>query len=234
MNLPFKMIVENEIEQWRASSFFSKEPETLEWIADFKKDAIFFDIGSNIGLYALYCATLYPNSLIFAFEPVPCNYIRLLQNIALNGFDNIIALPLGMSGITRLDVMYEISNEIGHSGSLINNLPEKEIKKSYLVPATTVDDFVRTWNIFPNHIKIDIDAGEHDVIVGGYLTLLNRELESCLIEVNDHKKEIVQIFDATGFTLDNRFNDLLYHSRYRRKNEEGNTAENVIFTRREI
>ena len=234
MKLPFKMIIENETEQWRYDSFWHKEPETIEWIKSFKPDNTFFDIGANIGVYTLLAASLYPNSLIFAFEPVPCNYIRLLQNIALNGFSNIIALPLGMSGITRLDVLHEISSEIGHSGSLINELPEKKIKKSYLVPAITIDDFVWTWAICPNHIKIDIDAKEHDVVVGGYITLLNRKLESCLIEVNSSKKEIVRIFDRTGFTLDNRFNDLLYHSRYRRKNEKDNTAENVIFTRKEI
>ncbi len=232
MKLPFEMYITNEIELWRHDSFWTKEPETLEWISDFKEKAIFFDIGANIGIYSLYCAAIHPDSLIFAFEPVRCNYARLIQNIALNGFNNIIALPIGMSGVTRLDKMYEISQETGHSGSLINQLPIEKVTKEYMVPTITIDDFARMWGIIPDHIKIDTDAGEYDIIEEGYITLLT-EVESCLVEVNDHREEILRIFDDTGFTIDNCYNTINNHSRHRRQNEKGNTAENIIFTRKQ-
>ena len=43
----------NQLLSWRVNTFFSKEPETLKWIDEFdsKNKAIFWDIGSNIGLY---------------------------------------------------------------------------------------------------------------------------------------------------------------------------------------
>ena len=45
-----------KITKWRVDTFFSKEPETLEWIDSFKNTnkIIFWDIGSNIGLYSIY------------------------------------------------------------------------------------------------------------------------------------------------------------------------------------
>jgi FkbM family methyltransferase len=229
--LPFKMIIETEIEKWRSDTFWSKEPETIQWINNFDYNAILYDIGANIGIYSLYCASLYPHSLIFAFEPVRCNYARLLQNIELNGFDNIIALPIGVSGISRIDTIREISEEIGHSGSLINNIPDDDITKVYMIPTVTIDEVANLWKIEPNHIKIDIDCGEHDIVVKGIETLRNEKVKSCLVEINNHRKEICRIMKACGYTENNKFNKADNHSRNRRKTEPGNTAENVIFTR---
>ena len=38
--------------------FYKKEPETLQWISEFSNNekTIFWDIGSNIGLYSIYNA----------------------------------------------------------------------------------------------------------------------------------------------------------------------------------
>ena len=42
----------NRLVEWRVDTFFTKEPETLEWIDGFEKkdNLIFWDIGANIGL----------------------------------------------------------------------------------------------------------------------------------------------------------------------------------------
>jgi FkbM family methyltransferase len=231
MTIPFKMIMDTEIEKWRYDTFWLKEPETIEWINSFEDNAIFYDIGANIGIYSLYCAGLYPHSLIFAFEPVRCNYARLLQNIALNGFDNIIALPIGVSGVSRIDIMMEISDEIGHSGSLINNIPADDITKVYMIPTITIDEVVNLWKTEPNHIKIDIDRGEYDIVAKSIETLKNEKVKSCMIEINNYRGEICRIMKACGYTENNTFNKSENHSRNRRRTEPGNTAENVIFVR---
>ena len=46
----------NNLVKWRVKTFFTKEPDTLNWIDNFKEDEIFWDIGANIGLYSLYAA----------------------------------------------------------------------------------------------------------------------------------------------------------------------------------
>ena len=50
--------IPNQLVNWRVDTFL-KEPETLQWIDGFKTEEkiIFWDIGSNIGLYSIY-ATL--------------------------------------------------------------------------------------------------------------------------------------------------------------------------------
>ena len=59
--------------------FFKKEPETLDWIDNFKKEKkiIFWDIGSNIGLYSIYAASNYENIEVISFEPSTSN-LRIL------------------------------------------------------------------------------------------------------------------------------------------------------------
>ena len=56
----------NSLVDWRIDTFFSKEPETLDWIRKFdkKKDIIFWDIGANIGLYTIYAGLTHSNCKI--------------------------------------------------------------------------------------------------------------------------------------------------------------------------
>ena len=60
-NLSF--FVPNNLVKWRLDTFLEKEPETIEWINNFeKKNIIFWDIGSNIGQYSIYCAIKHKKS----------------------------------------------------------------------------------------------------------------------------------------------------------------------------
>lgn len=55
-NVNLKLVCPNRFAYWRAKSFSTKEPETLNWIDQFSENSIFYDIGANIGLYSLYAA----------------------------------------------------------------------------------------------------------------------------------------------------------------------------------
>uniref|UniRef100_A0A6M3J6N9 Putative methyltransferase n=1 Tax=viral metagenome TaxID=1070528 RepID=A0A6M3J6N9_9ZZZZ len=222
----FKIYVTNEIEQWRADTFWTKEPETIEWIKSFGRNDTFFDVGANIGIYSLYCASVHSENLIYSFEPARCNFIRMMQNIELNKFDNIIALPIGIRDVNMIDTFGLIDDKIGHSGSQINSITDKY----YLLPIFSLD----FWSDFdmPTHVKIDIDGMEMDVIRGMAKTLMSGDMKSCLVEINDNKDKIIKLFRGFGYTNNNRFNKLENHSSVRRA-KEGIKAENVIFCRRQ-
>lgn len=51
----------------------------------FTPDAVFWDIGANIGLHAISAARLYPAVQVHAFEPNPDTFARLQRHIAGNG-----------------------------------------------------------------------------------------------------------------------------------------------------
>jgi len=78
----FKFLITNEIELWRAYTILTKEPETIEWINNFEKKDILFDIGANVGIYSLYASKKKIRTV--AFEPAFHNFKKLKKNIKLN------------------------------------------------------------------------------------------------------------------------------------------------------
>ena len=55
-SLKLKFLTPNRVNKHRVNTFFTKEPETLEWINTFDENSVFFDIGANVGLYSCYAA----------------------------------------------------------------------------------------------------------------------------------------------------------------------------------
>ena len=85
--------------KWRIDTLLTKEPETIEWINNFKdnKELVFWDIGANIGLYSIYAALRYKDIKIISFEPSTNNLRILSRNISINQLDEKIfinQLPL--------------------------------------------------------------------------------------------------------------------------------------------
>ena len=88
MNNNIKFFIPSPIISWRVDTFYSKEPETLEWINSFeKKNIVFWDIGANIGLYSIYNSLKNPSSTTISFEPSTSNLRTLSRNISLNNLE---------------------------------------------------------------------------------------------------------------------------------------------------
>ena len=235
----FKIYTESNIEKYRAETFFQKEPETIAWIEKFIKDReIFIDVGANVGIYSLYVASLHRNSFVCCFEPFLANYLRLEENISLNLLPNIKAFNAGLGNQTRMVNFYSPKIEPGSSGGQVGTTVDEHGKKfNYLsmqqIPVYRFDDFMYLFKLPPpNHIKIDVDGQEEQVIAGMATTLQNYLVKSVLVEVNPlfDKTKLETFMRYCGYTADNEFNKMENHSRVRRA-REGVKAENVIYTR---
>jgi len=75
--------VPNALSQFRADTFSTKEPETLEWLDRMPRGSVLWDIGANVGLYACYAAKV-RGCRVFAFELSVFNLELLARNIFLN------------------------------------------------------------------------------------------------------------------------------------------------------
>jgi len=49
------------------------------------------DVGANVGSFAVYAAQASPGARIFCYEPEPQNFVRLRQNLRINGLDERVA-----------------------------------------------------------------------------------------------------------------------------------------------
>lgn len=208
-DLKLNFYVPNRLSYFRVNTFHSKEPETLEWIENFEKESIFWDVGANIGLYSCYAAKK-KNCKVYAFEPSIFNLEWLGKNIFLNSLENkivIVSLPLNET-IAENDINFSstewggalstFGKKYGHDG--------KDLEKIFGIKTIAINmDSIK--NFFetpqPDYIKIDVDGIEHLILSGGEKVLLNTK--EILIEINDkfeeQKNNCTKSLKRLGFSL---------------------------------
>ena len=219
--------IPNQLTDWRIETFFTKEPETLEWIDNFeKKDKIiFWDIGANIGLYSIYSVLRNENVSTISFEPSTSNLRVLSRNISINNLENkikILSAPL-----SNKENQFLTMNEGDFvEGGALNTFGENydfagelfDSKMKYKILGTTIKNLLDN-NILeiPNYIKIDVDGIEHLILEGAGKYLKDKRIKSLSIEINEDFKEqynkVIEIMDQNEFKLlhkkhnDEMFND---------------------------
>lgn len=194
---------------YRANSFADKEPETLKWIASFKKGGVFWDVGANVGIYSCYAAKL-NGARVFCFEPSVFNLELLARNINLNTLQDLISIiPIALANTNSLSAMNMSSTEWGgalssFSSSYGQDGKELNVAFFYKTAGMRMDDLSEFYNLEPpNYLKIDVDGTEHLILEGG-IKILN-QVESVLIEVNhnfiEQKEKCDKILSASGLSL---------------------------------
>ena len=194
-----KFFVPNQLLEWRVDTYFSKEPETLEWIDSFqeKENMIFWDIGANIGLYSIYNSLKHPKSTTIAFEPSSSNLRVLTRNISINNLEkNIKVVPTPLTN--KKNIFQEMKEGRFVEGGALNSFGEKfdfegkEFKPTmkYNLLGTTINYFLENSILdIPDYIKIDVDGIEHLILEGGDKFLNNKKVKSLSIEINENFKE---------------------------------------------
>ena len=198
----------NMLTLWRAQTFETKEPDTLEWIRTFQENDVLYDIGANVGLYSLFAARE-KGCQVVAFEPESQNYALLNKHIYINKLNHLIkALCIALSDKTGMDDLY-LSNFL--VGSALHNFGEevdadnKKFISKYKQGSIsfTLDDLISYGKLpRPTHIKIDVDGIEMKVIQGMLKTLQHASVKSVLLEINPNvvaNKEIFGMLESLGF-----------------------------------
>jgi len=181
---------------WRAQTFLSKEPTTLEWLQQFKKESWFLDIGANIGIYSL-PAALYHASKVISVEVEPSNYAELLKNIQINKIssDKIEAVLLGISTkyANKINKLYLTQDQVGASchqlGANVDFMLkpvniDRTVKTVYSISLSQLIQASSIPSNVPLHIKIDVDGLETDVCESLFLSGLFNRLSSIQVEIN--------------------------------------------------
>ncbi len=200
---------------WRVNTYHEKEPETLHWIDTFDPADVFWDIGANIGLYSLYAAKRKIKT--FAFEPASSNFYLLNRNIELNDLNAfLMAYCCGLDNKEYLGCLHMSSTEPGNALSLscTDNLDSDLHIRTVCFPVSfsqgigtySIDGLVRSLHIdFPNHIKIDVDGIELQILDGARETFNDSRLKSVLVELDSGDAEqiayVLELFSDAGMHL---------------------------------
>ena len=242
--LDYKVIffVPNRLTEWRVDTFFTKEPETIEWINNFeKKDGIiFWDIGSNIGLFSIYNALKNKNSSTISFEPSSSNLRVLTRNISINKLENKIKLfPIALTN--KENLFLKMNESEFTEGGAMNSFGGKfdfEGKKfvskmNYTTFGTSISYLIENKILeLPDYIKIDVDGTEHFILEGARDYLNHKKIKEVFIEINENFNEqfksVTQIMDKNGFKILNKKRNEAMFS----QNSPYNKTFNYLFIRK--
>jgi FkbM family methyltransferase len=237
-----KFFVPNQLLEWRVDTYFSKEPETLEWIDSFqeKDNLIFWDIGANIGLYSIYNFLKHPKSITIAFEPSSSNLRVLTRNISINNLEkNIKVVPIPLTN--KKNIFQEMKEGQFVEGGALHSFGEKfdfegkEFKPTmkYNLLGTTMNYFIENSILdIPDYIKIDVDGIEHLILQGGDKFLNNEKIKSLSIEINENFKEqydnVLNLMEKFNFKIvHKKHNDSLFS-----EGSRGINTYNYIFLKK--
>ena len=237
-----KFFIPNKLIKWRVDTFLSKEPETIDWINSFpeKERFIFWDIGSNIGLYSIYNSVKNKDSITISFEPSTSNLRVLSRNISINKLEEkikILSMPL-TNNENCFQKMKEGNfveggalNAFGVSHDFQGNNFTSEI--NYQILGTTINYLLDNKILeIPNFIKIDVDGIEHLILEGANKYLNNPKIKSISVELNESFKEqfesVISLLDKNNFKiLSKKHNDLLFD-----KTSKFNKVFNYVFVKK--
>lgn len=206
---------------WRAATFFTEEPDTIEWLDALQPTDVLWDIGANVGMYSIYAAK-FRQCRVYAFEPESQNYALLIDNMSLNHvneklsatcvalndaeqFGNLTVPFITKGGAYNLfGAPDKTGQDVPDSVRAAEGFWDGDRVKQ-LTFGCTIDDLVfRHGFTPPTHIKIDVDGIEYKIIKGAKRTLESPQLKSLLVELNEKSQldaEVPGILERGGFKL---------------------------------
>lgn len=152
----------------------------------FNPDMVIFDIGANIGYYALIEADYVHK--VYAFEPVPNNVLCLKENIKKYQINNIDVFEIAFGNENKLTTMR--TAEFSNSGTIMStddtsNWYENWFRSWYtndiIVEQWTLDDYRKMLSLpIPNMIRMDVEGYEKAILEGAEETLKEMPINSYL------------------------------------------------------
>jgi len=203
--------VTNKTEMFRVKAC-AKEPFTIDWIHNqIGNGDVLFDIGANVGAYSMIAAKRRGGGArVYAFEPSYVNAATLSANIALNDLaERVTPIPVALAATTGMTTLNLRSLDAGSARHGLGDRMPDDSNVAFRQPVMTfrLDDVIEHFGIpVPNHIKLDVDGGELDVLAGAARTLSCAALRSILVEVAvDASAAVTQAIECHGLRLVSRF-----------------------------
>jgi FkbM family methyltransferase len=143
----------------------SYEPEELQMVlglVDGCKEV--YDVGANIGWYALHIAKRFPQCRVVAFEPIKKTRSFLKKNVEHNKLANVTVLPIGLH--SQEDTLtFHVDTHIMGAASSSPDRSTGPIAEPCRV--RRLDDVALEWKSSVNFLKIDTEGAEWFVLQGG-------------------------------------------------------------------
>jgi FkbM family methyltransferase len=188
LRLPFGAwwIARNTILDLRILGGTFEESETSFVQAFVRPGMTVLDLGAHHGYYTLsFSKSVGPQGKVFAFEPSERERRVLRMHLRLNSCSNVQIIPLAMGSAVSEQDLYQVSGAEDSCNSLRPPAVHAPTEKTR-VRVSTVDEFLLAQNLNSvGFVKVDVEGGERDVLLGARRLFAQKTRPVFLIEVSD-------------------------------------------------
>jgi FkbM family methyltransferase len=164
-----------------------------------------FDIGANIGFYAVGLALAVPDVEVHAFEPIPQTFEYLKRNVDLNNVSARVNLhPFGLSDAPGSFPMYFYPEGSGNAS--LRNVSGRDDVQEVRCQLDVLDDFVEREQLAPDLVKCDVEGAELFVFRGASRTLAEHApivftelLRKWCAPFGYHPNELITLLASHGY-----------------------------------
>lgn len=150
-----------EAEPWMKSVL----KKLVKYVENPQRD--FMDVGVNVGQTLLMVDSLYPSSGYFGFEPNPVCVSYVQELTRQNSISSATIFPVGLSEEGRIaELIFFKDDQADDTASVVENFREEAKETRTKVVLYRGDVLVAQEGITPGIVKIDVEGGELEVILG--------------------------------------------------------------------
>jgi len=192
-----------------------KEPWTARWLDEWVRPGeCVFDVGANVGAYALVAARGPARARAVAFEPGFATFATLCENVVVNGAgEEVTPLPLALSDSTGLSTFNYSDMQsgaafhgLGPDATAVGKAGAAPVGAHHVL-SCRLDDAVEWLGLpAPNHLKVDVDGSEIAVLRGAPRALGADGMRTVMIEVSEEARhEVSGLLGGAGLELERTY-----------------------------
>jgi FkbM family methyltransferase len=162
------------------------------------------DVGSHVGVFAIFAAEKASAGRVIAVEPISGNYELLEQNILLNSSRNVVPLRAAISGKSGPVRIFLAEQNIEHS--IHANLIHKTTGQEMIVQGLSLADLMETQKINRiDFLKINCEGAEYDILLNCTDDTLRKirriSLQYHNIDSQLNKDRLISFLRSKGFII---------------------------------
>jgi FkbM family methyltransferase len=163
------------------------------------------DVGANIGVFAVWAATLNPQGRVFSVEPSPRMFRFLRDNVSRNKLNNLTILQAACAGKRGQTVMYSRGSEVMNTLYTRDNYGST-FSPSISIKAVTLADVFERFGIDTcDLLKLDCEGAEYEILFQSKKETLRRIANITMeyhLGLNDHTPgELAGFLESHGFSV---------------------------------
>lgn len=156
------------------------------------------DLGGNTGGVAIAFSRMVGSSgRIYCFECNPRMVKWINTDCAANNIHNIEVIPLAVYKESGIQLSFHIDDSFYSAAS---SLYHDDMKNSITVNTTTIDEICDEKELSPSLIKIDIEGGEADALIGGRKTI-ERLRPILIMEFNPFAENAIKLVQSWDYDV---------------------------------